>query len=734
MTLPSNLRKRPGFGVCILLAFFSSLFCVFGDDPQSKPQTTTDGGMMSLMTDKMQRELFDALDLSRSKLESVREAAEKGDFIRADHELAKYLKDRTDVPWKIDPRHLDRNVPFNKKVADDAANGRFSILGVPPARLFPDRVDWLYNDTRDRKDTSYDPEWQYVLCRMPFWGDLAAAYRATGDERYAQAWVRQLRSFITSCPTPDHRDNDQVPDHRGSAWRTLDSGIRISETWPAAYHSFLFSPAFTDEDIALYLYSCLMHARYLESFPTHGNWLTVEMSGLYTVGVLYPEFKEANDWRKFAVEKLYAETSRQFLPDGAQNELTPGYHNLALNSVLNIPTLAKASGHLGEIPDDYVKRMEKAFDYDLYLMAPDRFEPKLNDSGMIGAVGCLNRGLQFFPERTDYRWITSDGKKGQPPADTSHAFPWAGYFVMRSGWERDANYLIFDAGPLGNAHEHQDKLNVVLYSYGKEVLFDSGGGSYEKSKWRDYAISTFSHNTVLVDGLPQHRSWSVENKISKNPIDARWESTPSFDFAAGVYNNGYGAEENRPATHCRRVLYIKPDLFLVVDTLLPNDETEHSYQARWNLLPTKVQRDKSLLSVTTLAAGQPNLTILPLEQEGLDIRVVSAQTEPELLGWNVLKDVVPPNVPATTVIHQRKGVGRQTFVTLLIPLRASASEPTPGVKTLGSESYVVTWASGRSLNIAVDPNPAGGIEAVETSADGTKGRQIRAGYPKAIAR
>ena len=49
------------------------------------------------------------------------------------------------------------------------------------------------------------------------------------------------------------------------------------------------------------------------------------------------------------------------------------------------------------------------------------------------------------------------------PTETSHAFPYSGHYVMRSGWDKDATYLLFDAGPFGAGHQHEDKLHFVLW-------------------------------------------------------------------------------------------------------------------------------------------------------------------------------------------------------------------------------------------------------------------------------
>jgi hypothetical protein len=65
-----------------------------------------------------------------------------------------------------------------------------------------------------------------------------------------------------------------------------------------------------------------------------------------------------------------------------------------------------------------------------------------------------------------------------------------------------------------------------------------------------------------------------------------------------------------------------------------------------------------------------NVAIVPLQADHLDIRTVSGQTEPELLGWSVWKDMTPESVPAITVTQTSQGSGPQSFLTLLVPIRA----------------------------------------------------------------
>jgi hypothetical protein len=692
------------------------------DEPQLPPPPSAE----ALMTPARQKELFDALDLAGPALKPVRAAVKKGDYAAAEHAWADYLRQRTNVPWTFtlhgqtaDFRHPIREKHYTNEVADNAVNGKVTgglvqIYCSAPNQNF----DWFYNPTKEEPPLNY--EWQWQLCRTGFWSDMAHAYRATGDERYPQAWAQQLCSFVNGCPVPDKVDN-AAP----SAWRTIDTGIRMLGSWPASFFSYLESPSLSDADLAVYTASCLDQGRYLRKFQTSGNWITMEMNGLYTDGSVFPEFKEAKDWRTYAANKLNAQEVVQILPDGAHFELSTGYHNVALDNFAGLAETAKRMGRVAELPAGYVSRLEKAFAYNLYLMTPDRSLPRFNDSWHVGVDGVMKRAFAFFPDRTDFEWVATDGTAGAPPKITSYFFPYAGFVAMRSGWDREANYAAFRLGPIGTGHMQQDKLDFLIWAYGTEVLFSSGGGSYEHSKWHSYATDTYSHNCVMVDGQAQRRQ--TKNRmanVSKEPIDARWQTTPKYDFASGIYDQGYGTETDRIATQVRRVLFVKPDIFVVADTLTPHDAAEHTYQARWQLLPTQTHQDPVSNEVTTMAPGQPNLAIVPLNPQNLEVKAVSAQTDPELLGWNVRKDLVPEYVPATTVLHTKKGPGVQNFLTLFIPIKPGDPEPVKSVTPRSTNSALVTLADGRTLLISAYPKPGGNLSVSETLADGKKGRQV----------
>jgi len=178
------------------------------------------------------------------------------------------------------------------------------------------------------------------------------------------------------------------------------------------------------------------------------------------------------------------------------------------------------------------------------------------------------------------------------------------------------------------------------------------------------------------------------------------------------------------ATVVTRILFLKPDIFVVADTLMPNDKTSHTYEARWHLLTTKTQIDKTTNVLVTADPGLPNMAIVPLSTNGLEVSSASGVTKPQLLGWNVRKDLVPEYVPATTLLHTLTGTGPQCFLTLFLPLRPNAPNPVVRVDSKTPGSAIVVFACGRQLNIAADLGATGGITITETMPKGAPGRQV----------
>ena len=671
------------------------------------------------------RELLDLVDLNRPELAEVRRLAGKEDVAAAMHALATYYRQRRTVKWWFDPHQRDpASVKPNLKSIDDMMAGDLTII----YRRFPFRggvADWHINPTAGKPNQT--DEWLWSLNRMSYWEDLGDAWWKTGDAKYVNTFIHQLRSWAQAMPMPNMMD--EAP---GSGWRGIEAGLRVDESWPQAWHRFLSAPQFTDDDLVLMLKCFAEHGRYLAKhrvpdpkLPSSNHYL-IAWSGLYTVGVLFPELKPAAQWRADGLSRLVAALQSGLLADGGWYEFAPGYHRWVLDKAVAAYRLAQLMGDEKSFPESYLPILQRAHEWLVELMAPDRSLPKVNDTGNTERLTFKPELAQLFPASPVIQWAvslnhpTGVAAPVAPPPWRSVHLESSGYVVMRSGWDKEENYACFDVGNLGGWHGHQDKLSLMVWSKGRELLFDGGGGTYDKSVFRKYGQQTESHNTVMVDGLNQNRVFvpyvdpiGLDDPATPAPV---FVTQPDWDYANGWFVGGYGPDQKHIARHRREVAMIRGEFFLVHDTLTPADGAAHEYEARWHLKTTQWMHEREIAGTVTNDKGNVNLLVVPLATAGLQVREDSAVKNPRLLGWDVERGREP--APALTVRHTRAGAGPQHLVTLLWPLAAGAKNPVQAVHCESDTRWTVAFSSGRKIQIEVATTDFSGFSVVDLSPSG----------------
>ena len=636
-------------------------------------------------------EFFQKLNLDYPGMEKVKKSTNSGNLNQAKKEYVIYLKNRTCPKWyfswkEFAPSKGYKIQPHVLEYANRHANNELLAHGT--WYQYGDKIDWT-------ADHSYDHynEWLWQLNIHYCWVNLAEAYWATGDEKYSKAFVRQLNGWIDQCSGLIHNWNGV-----SSMWRPLDAGQRMQRNWPILFYRFLASPSFDDESIIKMVKSFYQHAVHLKKHPTTNNWLTLEMSGLYIVGGLFPEFWDADDWRLFAVKKLYEEGQTLFYPDGAEIELTPTYHTVALSSMLTVFRFAQLNGYT--LPEGYISRLEKAYEYFIKLMMPDGLMPALNDSGWISSMQFIVQASNLFPNNKIFKYFATGGKEGKLPSYTSVWMPWAGWYVMRSGWDKDAFYALFEVGPYGSAHQHEDKLSFILYAYGSKLITESGYYSYDQSDWRKYALSARGHNVARVDGRDQNRYAYIKNrgiKVSSQPLNNAWISNKKYDYGEGSYTEGFGLESDKTVTHSRSIRFVKNKYWLVTDTFTPSDLEEHSYDT-WFHFPTPLYGvDTNQRIVYSETENSANIAIIALDKNAT-FKIVSGQEKPELQGW--IPVVGGGNgfhceQIATPVYNvSGKGVVQENY--LFIPYKANEPMPIKSIKQISQKKYIVYLINGKN--------------------------------------
>jgi hypothetical protein len=502
--------------------------------------------------------------------------------------------------------------------AERILEGRFDLLGLRDLS-FGSPVDWhlepltgvrapLTHWSRinflDPK-VSGDKKFVWELNRHQFSQTLGRAYWRTGDERFADGFVRYAEAWM-----------DANPPKLGVNWASsLEVAFR-SISWLWALYFFKGSERLTPQvflRLSKFLY---LHARHLETYLSTyfspNTHLTGEALGLFYLGTLLPEFRRAPRWRATGRRILLAELERHVRADGVYFEQTTYYHRYTTDFYTHFLLLARENGEASDAR--LTSKLAALLDHLMHLTRPDGTTPFVgdDDGGRLSMLderrgddfrAALSNGAAFFG-RADYKHIAGevaeetlwlqgtaglaafDALDAREPAEGSRAFPEGGYYVMRDGWACDSNYMLLDCGPhgaetIGSGHAHADALSFELAAQGRTLLVDPGTYTYTGSpEWRDRFRSSNAHNTLALDGA----SSSVPGESAfrwAQVAHARtktWTTDARFDLFEGEHD-GYMRLSPAAAGVTRGVLFLKGDYWVVRDRV--ESEGAHACELRF---------------------------------------------------------------------------------------------------------------------------------------------------------
>jgi len=602
-------------------------------------------------------------------------------------------------------------------------NGTFDLLGFQ-GLSFGTEPDWHLEPNSGKRsplvhwsklqeleaEGSGDKKITWELNRHQFFITLGRAYWATGDERHARVFVDFVSSWMKSNPPG-----------LGLNWlSSLEVSFRAI-SWLWALNFFKRSPNLSPELFLQFLKYLFAHGRhietYLSTYSSPNTHLTGEALGLYYLGSCLPEFPQAARWRTLGEKTLLAELDRHVRPDGVYFEQSSYYHRYTVDFYTHFYVLARQHGSVFASVSD---KLQQLLDHLMYIARPDGTTPFFgdDDGGKLLKFekrepgdfrAALSNGAALF-NRSDYKFVAGDaaeetlwllGPEGlaafdrlvaQEPAKSSIGFSAGGYYVMRDGWSRDSNYLLFDCGPHGTmncGHAHADALSFQLAAGGRTLLIDPGTFTYTGSKQqRDWFRSSAAHNTLTVDressSLPDGPfSWRT---IAKSEC-RNWISRDRFDFVEGSHD-GY-SRLSSPAIHVRSILFLKDDYWVVRDCV----KSGASHQADlWFHFET------GATPLIRAVEGQAVMVSEESEQNGLDIAVFGdnarwRREESAVSHCYGMKEAGRVYVSTSTIDPDGE------TVTLLLPYGISSSTHSNvrEIEAIGGRALEVTHESGKDV-------------------------------------
>ena len=482
-------------------------------------------------------------------------------------------------------------VPESIRAAAEAyLAGRQVVLGLGEIEL-PDepwhfepraRGTWPLVDAGrvvNAAPAGFDPRTTWELNRGHGWVVLARAYAATGDARFRDRLVGELRSWRRRNPVGF-----------GINWvSAMEAAIRgHAFAWIAALLRGGESDAATWRLLAELLYR---HAAFVERnlsrFSSANNHLIVELSGLAVAGRVLGVAR----WHARALGELTREASRQTLADGVNVEMATHYHMFVLEALLLVAWLERAHGAPARGIEEVIERMAMYLEA-ITLRSGVVMEQGDNDDGkliplfaprhaeqLLGAAHALTGAAQARASGDGARLLCDGAPCAHAPSPAhSRWFRDGGQVVLRSA----RLHAIFDAGPFGfgalAAHAHCDALAVTVAFDDRPFLVERGTYRYNGDRAaRDRDRATAAHNTVQL-GTREQGDVAGPFLWSRKPIASIAHCELGAHDLVRASHDGFA-----PARHQRTLLRIG-DALIVIDDLHHAPPSEPII-ARWHLAP-----------------------------------------------------------------------------------------------------------------------------------------------------
>ena len=596
-------------------------------------------------------ELFSVLDLNKPEMASVQKALEREGHNAALASLLKYYRSRypkpTDSPGIAG---IDTKERIFEK-ADNLGKHIFQWGPYDAANYGPD-IDWA-------ADPAGDIEWIAAVYRFYWVEDLARAFQATGDERYAQVFIELTRDWIRKHPLEKTINSiHPIYEWEGYPWLDLQTGIRatiICSNFRLLVHAKSFTPQF----LGILLASLYDHQIKTEKMPMGSihNKAIMEQLGFFNVIHTFPEYKDKDRWLNIAMGITHENLLAQTTTDGIQREWCGGYHSVVYNDALKIASMVRDLGR--NMPSNYHDRIKAMADYIFGISTPDLGFPMFGDTGRIKLSSKDRKTWQLYDllikaskwfEDPKYQAL-AELNLANLPKNGSIAFTEPGFYAMRNGWTPDQIYMALHCSPppCNSWHDQPDNGTFELYAYGRWLMPDSGFFTYgHDPKARAWHRQTQVHPTLTLDGKDI-------NTIGRQLF---WQSDENADIVC-VENQSY-----QSFLHRRTIWFSdkKSEIpfFVILDEAIC--DALGNLELHFPLAPGPVMIDKKNRSITT-RFEDANLLIQVFGKHPVNLL--------EEEGWTAHE--YGKREPRTSVAAVYKGQGPFTFVSVLVPYRGKIS-------------------------------------------------------------
>ncbi len=331
---------------------------------------------------------------------------------------------------------------------------------------------------------------------------------------------------------------DYNPFGKGTAWEPYPTSLRIIN-W-IKWHCFCNG---LSDKAKLSLWN---QVRWLGNRPEYhllGNHLFINAKALLFASAFFRLDSNSN-YYKGSISILKKELQEQFLEDGAQFELSPMYHSLAMEDLLDLISISN------KVPNNfpYNETLKK------YYKGMSWLETMIYNNGELSHFNDCANGIA--PKYLDLE--ANANKLGIAKEISSknklYVHKESGFIVYKD----EKSHLIADFGKIGPdylpGHAHADSLSFELAVNGERIVVNSGISVYGSSIDRLFQRGTGAHSTIQIDMENSSEVWSGF-RVAKRavPFNIQVHSIPETDneISFQASHNGYLRLKNK-ATHTRK--------------------------------------------------------------------------------------------------------------------------------------------------------------------------------------
>lgn len=382
---------------------------------------------------------------------------------------------------------------------------------------------------------------------------------------------------------------DENPPFLGIGWHSFPTSLRIVNIIKYALNGNNLSEKIKN---SLYLQVRFLNTRC--EYHLLGNHLFENFKALCFAGLFF-DTRESKKWFRKGLRGIKKELHTQILHDGGHFELSPMYHSLFLEGLLDLQNIFQ----FHNIPFTWGNTVEKMLSWLNVIKRSDNEISYFND--------CANAIAKTPVVLFDY----AHNMGYQRPFDNTQLthFTESGFVIVKNNQCK----IICDVGNIGPdylpGHGHADTLSFELMLNDIPVFVNLGTSCYGNSQRRSFERGTAAHNTVVVNQKNSSDVWSGFRVAKRARVNFLSITDNKNSIAIEATHDGY-ARFKKNTKHYRKWVISENKIMIVDSFNQPINNTYAYFHLHPNCQIISSSENKIIIqlknsSVTQLEVGSP---------------------------------------------------------------------------------------------------------------------------------